>query len=96
MDHGILNVPLSKRGNIDAEIDRYKAAEARTRRAASRQSHADRVAARAALNAASDERLSGLAGKLGLTIKQTRARLRSECISSPRLVLGFLAPEAAA
>lgn len=25
MDHGILNVPLAKRGNIDAQIDAYKA-----------------------------------------------------------------------
>ncbi|QLI96510.1 hypothetical protein H0A34_05485 [Providencia rettgeri] len=25
LDHGILNVPLSKRGNIDAQIDKYKA-----------------------------------------------------------------------
>ncbi len=29
LDHGLLNVPLSKRGNIDAQIDRYKADEAR-------------------------------------------------------------------
>ncbi|EJD6541500.1 hypothetical protein M0K83_RS20565 [Providencia rettgeri] len=28
LDHGILNVPLSKRGNIDAQIDKYKAEQA--------------------------------------------------------------------
>ncbi|HCT1398843.1 TPA: hypothetical protein OTO79_002057 [Morganella morganii] len=28
LDHGILNVPLSKRGNIDSEIDRYKKRQA--------------------------------------------------------------------
>lgn len=28
LDHGILNVPLSKRGNIDNEIDRYKRMQA--------------------------------------------------------------------
>ncbi len=28
LDHGILNVPLSKRGNIDTEIDRYKKQQA--------------------------------------------------------------------
>ncbi|EMJ9777268.1 hypothetical protein [Morganella morganii] len=28
LDHGILNVPLSKRGNIDSEIDRYKKQQA--------------------------------------------------------------------
>ncbi|MEX5853571.1 hypothetical protein AB6H27_13755 [Providencia huaxiensis] len=25
LDHGILNVPLSKRGNIDDQLDKYKA-----------------------------------------------------------------------
>lgn len=25
MDHGILNVPLAKRGNIDAQLDAFKA-----------------------------------------------------------------------
>lgn len=28
LDHGVLNVPLSKRGNIDAELDKYKADQA--------------------------------------------------------------------
>ncbi|MEX9792207.1 hypothetical protein [Morganella morganii] len=28
LDHGILNVPLCKRGNIDSEIDQYKKQQA--------------------------------------------------------------------
>lgn len=28
LDHGILNVPLSKRGNIDTPLDKYKAEQA--------------------------------------------------------------------
>ncbi len=28
LDHGVLNVPLSKRGNIDAQLDKYKAKQA--------------------------------------------------------------------
>lgn len=28
LDHGVLNVPLAKRGNIDAQIDKYKAEKA--------------------------------------------------------------------
>ncbi|NKI68914.1 hypothetical protein GN109_05730 [Collimonas pratensis] len=28
LDHGILNVPLAKRGNLDAQIDAYKAEQA--------------------------------------------------------------------
>lgn len=33
LDHGILNVPLSKRGNIDAQIDKYKAEQAAIKKA---------------------------------------------------------------
>jgi hypothetical protein len=29
VDHGILNVPLAKRGNIDAQIDAYKREQAK-------------------------------------------------------------------
>jgi hypothetical protein len=36
LDHGALNVPLSKRGNIDRDIDRLKAAEAKASRERSR------------------------------------------------------------
>lgn len=38
LDHGMLNVPLAKRGNIDAQIDRYKADQAKTAREAARAS----------------------------------------------------------
>lgn len=31
MDHGILNIPLAKRGDIDAQIDSYKAEKAAER-----------------------------------------------------------------
>jgi hypothetical protein len=83
LDHGMLNVPMSKRGNIDAEIDRLKSRQAQDAKAASRQRHLERQEARAALCAASDAQLISLAGKLNLTLTQTRQRLRSECISSP-------------
>jgi hypothetical protein len=29
LDHGVLNVPLAKRGNIDAQIDTYKLEQAK-------------------------------------------------------------------
>lgn len=44
MDHGVLNVPLSKRGDIDAELDAYKAKQAV-------QANADRKAKAATLKA---------------------------------------------
>lgn len=31
LDHGELNIPLAKRGNIDAQLDRYKAQQAAAR-----------------------------------------------------------------
>lgn len=34
LDHGILNVPLAKRGDIDAQLDRYKAEQAAADKAA--------------------------------------------------------------
>jgi hypothetical protein len=57
LDHGILNLPLAKRGNIDRDIDRdidrYKAAQAKSselsRKAAVAQFKADKDAANAAL-----------------------------------------------
>lgn len=91
LDHGMLNLPLSKRGNIDREIDQYKRGVAAKARAGSRARHLDRHAARAALREAPDAKIASLATKLGLTITQTRQRLQSGCVSSPRLVLGFLA-----
>ncbi|MTC29187.1 hypothetical protein [Providencia alcalifaciens] len=36
LDHGILNVPLSKRGNIDAQIDKYKAEQAAIKKTGSK------------------------------------------------------------
>lgn len=92
MDHGILNLPLSKRGggSIDAQIDRYKKSAARERAGRSKIASQARKAAAAALKAAPDSKLVSLAGKLKLTLGQTRAKLKSECISSPHLVLSFL------
>ena len=69
LDHGILNVPLAKRGNINAQIDRYKADQARARAAAGTalfhtvRSKKARVAA--LLAAMSDERVLTLAAPLG-------------------------------
>lgn len=95
LDHGILNLPLSKRGNIDAQIDAWKRQEAKAWKDASRKAHHERRAASAALKAAPDEWLSGLAARQNRTIKQTRAKLRSVCVSRPSLILRFLSEAAA-
>lgn len=50
IDHGILNVPLSKRGggSLDAQIDRHLAAERKAERARAAEATAARRAAREA------------------------------------------------
>ena len=48
LDHGILNIPLSKRGNLDAEIDRHLAEQRREARAQQKRDHGARMEARAA------------------------------------------------
>lgn len=42
LDHGVLNIPLAKRGNIDAQIDRYKAAQVSAGRVAAKSASAQR------------------------------------------------------
>lgn len=69
LDHGLLNVPLAKRGSIDRQIDKAKFDEARYKRweaAMYRKAHRERMALiREYLDALSDERVLDLAGPLG-------------------------------
>lgn len=55
LDHGMLNLPLAKRGNIDAQLDAYKAKRAAEAKAAHKLATAEfkvqKVAAKAALAA---------------------------------------------
>lgn len=61
LDHGILNVPLSKRGrSIDAQIDDWKRSEA----AALRAERAERTKARHAARAAEKDRVKFTAADL--------------------------------
>jgi hypothetical protein len=62
LDHGMLNVPLAKRGNIDAQIDAYKATEA-AKAKADRKSAA---AARAVLKTQAKAALADLVAAEGL------------------------------
>lgn len=49
LDHGVLNVPLSKRGggSLDAQIDRWKKEQAAAQKSAARTAKADKAAAKA-------------------------------------------------
>lgn len=69
IDHGVLNVPLSKRGNIDAQIDRYKAEQAKAARkagtAAFHEVRAQKARVRDLLARIGDHRIMALAKPLG-------------------------------
>lgn len=80
IDHGVLNVPLSKRlKDFDAEIDRYKARVAKEARdawkAQQAQHHIDQGKAKEMVLNLSDERAAELMAALKLTRKQLDARL---------------------
>lgn len=82
LDHGVLSLPLAKRGDINAELDRYKASAAKAAGSAARQQTAENKKSYARfvdlLDAISDERMLGL-GKITRTTKPstTRAAIRS-------------------
>lgn len=76
IDHGVLNVPLRKRGNIDAQIDKHKAA---MRKAKNQRMHeinrnyAALVAeARELVALVSDARMAELGKPHGLTARKCR------------------------
>lgn len=91
LDHGVLNVPLHKRGNIDAQIDRYKAETRRAEAAA----HKERMAAKrektaqakALVASLTDERAAELMAKFSLTRKQLEKKLNSIAYYTPDVIL---------
>lgn len=95
MDHGVLNVPLAKRGNIDKQVDAYKAEQAAAARAsekAARKAHraarpeADRILA--AIFARPDL-LAAKAAATGRTVSEVRGALKSLAISRPAAMPAF-------
>lgn len=95
LDHGTLNIPLSKRGDIDAQIDRYKAQQA-AEKAAARKTQAQQTAeqreqAKALVASVSAEKLAALATKSGLTLAAARKKLTSMAHWEPKVVIAALA-----
>lgn len=95
MDHGILNVPLAKRGDIDRQIDRYKATAARERLMARREAAAvrdeQRAKAKALVASAPTERIADFAVRCDVTPATMVKRLRSDAHWQPGLVIWLLA-----
>jgi predicted DsbA family dithiol-disulfide isomerase len=82
LDHGIINVPLSKRGNIDAQLDSHKAQQAAERRAQAKAAAAEtkalRARAKALVDAADPAVLAAAAARSGSTVAAVKAMLRSD------------------
>ncbi len=100
LDHGLLNLPLSKRGNIDAQIDRYKADVARQDREAdkvrSAKIAAGRIEAKALLvSDRTDAIAKRIAAKAGITPAAVRRNLKSEAHWRPQMIIRLFAEDAA-
>lgn len=98
-DHGILNVPLSKRGNIDAQIDAYLTNEVRARELrvleARREFQEDKKRAYALIAALPDTKVATLARASGCRRGSVRKLLRERADVHPRTVWSALEADAA-
>lgn len=94
IDHGCLNVPLSKRGNIDREIDQHKSQQRREAEAIARESRkafaAARTEALALIEGMTDAHVARLAIKFKCQARSVRKRLRSEAGLNPTPVIRAL------
>lgn len=90
-DHGILNVPLSKRGDIDAQIDRYKADVQRDERKAGAERRAklavDREEAKRMVAACPEARLQELMTKYRTSRGLLISKLNSIAHWTPQAIL---------
>jgi hypothetical protein len=93
-DHGTLNVPIRKRGDLAAMAQRSVKADAASFEVSVRQSRATArqkfAAAKALIDATSNERMTELGRPHGLTAKQARAQFISAARSNPdQLIQSF-------
>ena len=99
-DHGVLNIPLSKRGDIDAQIDRFKADQAREMKAAMRESaarfKAEKAEALDLIEKLTAEQVDKLAAEGKCQARSVRKRLRSLAGRKPSVVVTFLSKGGAA
>lgn len=87
LDHGILNIPLAKRGNIDNQIDAWKREQVAKTKAANAVYLEQRAAAKALLAAKDAEFFERMAKRLGLTVKQAAKELNSMAYFTPSKIL---------
>lgn len=100
-DHGVLNVPLHKRGNIDRQIDDYKAQQAKLAAVARKARSAEikarraelaglRIKAKAAVAGVDHAFLVSIAERHGTTPARIKAILKEEANLRPALALRML------
>jgi hypothetical protein len=92
LDHGLLNLPLAKRGDINAQLDAYKADQAKQAAAKRKTDAAAHREAKAAAKVAlaeliASEVLNVKAANLGITRKQLIAELDSWAKWQPARVI---------
>lgn len=90
-DNAIVNVPLSKRGDIDAQLDAYKRNKAREERqlckALAQETKRLRERAKAIVSGLPDERIAGVGKLVGMTPTRYRKWLMSEAHWNPNLII---------
>ena len=95
MDHGVLNIPLAKRGNIDAQLDAYKREAIAQQKSAAKlkaaQRKVDRASAAEVLANMPAEQLARIAEKASLTVAQARKQLQSIAYFTPSRVIALAA-----
>lgn len=99
LDHGTLNIPLSKRGDINAQLDRHNAAQARemktARKATAATLKANQKRAKELFDAMTPERLWELAEHTSQFAYDVKQKLKRDCFWQPELVIALLSPKSA-
>lgn len=92
-DHGELNVPLAKRGDINAQLDAYKRQAVARQRADAKvkaaQYKADRARAAEVLANLPADKLERIAQKASITVAQARKQLKSIAYFEPHKVIAL-------
>lgn len=88
LDHGALNVPLSKRGNIDKQLDQYKQEQAaleQEKREIQKGNHADaQTIAKPMFDTLSAEQIKTYASKAGIKPSEAKKELKSMAHWQPK------------
>lgn len=96
MDHGILNVPLNKRGagSIESQIDAFKrtevSAKAKARKLIAECTKANRATAKALVADTTDARWQELAAHAGQSVAAVRKHVASQAHWQPAFVIRLL------